>query len=45
MKFTKGLIIGGILTAAAMLMYNEGKINNKSMMKTGKKIMKKVGII
>lgn len=40
MKFTKGLILGGLLTTGIIMMYND-----KNMMKKGKKIAKKVGII
>lgn len=40
MKFTKGLILGGLLTTGIIMMYNE-----KNIMKKGKKIAKRVGII
>lgn len=45
MKFTKGLILGGIITAGAIMMYTDEKMNNKKIMKTGKRLMKKIGII
>lgn len=45
MKFTKGLMLGTILTASAMMMYSEGIDNNKKkILKKGKQIMKKMGM-
>ncbi len=44
MKFAKGMLIGGLLGAGALLMYSENK-NNKKVLKKGKKTMKKLGII
>ena len=40
MKFTKGLLIGGLITTGLIMMYND-----KNMLKKGKKFAKKVGII
>lgn len=48
MKFTKGLIMGGLLTTGLLMMYNESdmiKRNKKKMMKKGKQIAKKVGVM
>ncbi len=46
MKFVKGMIIGGMVSAGAMLMYKEMKGNNrKHMLKKGKQYAKKLGII
>ena len=45
MKFTKGLILGSIITAGVLMMYADGKMDNKKMMKTGRKLMKKVGMM
>lgn len=46
MKFTKGLILGGLITTGLILMYNEGdKLNKMSMMKKGRKMAKKMGIM
>ena len=45
MKFTKGLMIGSLLTAGAMMMYSEGIDNNKKkMVKKGKQFMRKMGM-
>lgn len=46
MKFIKGMIMGGIVSAGAMMMYKEmsGK-NRKRMIKKGKQFAKKMGII
>ena len=46
MKFIKGMIMGGIVSAGAMIMYNEmtGK-NKKQMIKKGKQFAKKMGIL
>lgn len=45
MKFTKGMILGGMIAAGVMMMYTDNKINTKKMMKSGKKIAKKIGIM
>lgn len=48
MKFTKGLIIGGLLTTGVLMMYNEKdmlKNSKKKMMKKGKQFARKMGII
>lgn len=46
MKFIKGMIIGGMATMGAVMMYNEmSNKNKKQMMKKGKQIAKKIGII
>lgn len=46
MKFTKGLIIGGLITTGVLMMYNDTDIMNKNkMMKKGKKFVKKMGIM
>lgn len=43
MKFTKGLILGGLLTASAMMMYSEGiDESKKKVMKKGKQIAKRM---
>ena len=46
MKFVKGMIMGGIVSAGAMIMYNgmTGK-NKKQMIKKGKQFAKKMGIL
>ena len=46
MKFTKGLLVGGLITTGLIMMYNDTNIMNKNkMMKKGKKFAKKVGIL
>lgn len=46
MKFTKGLILGGLITTGILLMYNESdKLNKMPIMKKGKKIAKKMGVL
>lgn len=43
MKFTKGVILGSIITAGAMMMYSEGiDTSKKKMMKKGKQLAKKM---
>ncbi len=45
MNFTKGLMLGTVLTASAMMMYSEGIDNGKKkMVKKGKQFMKKMGM-
>lgn len=45
MKFVKGMVLGSIVTAGAMMMYSETVDNNKRMMiKKGKQFAKKMGI-
>ena len=46
MKFMKGMLIGGIVTAGIAMMYAETMDQNKRrMMKKGKQFIKKMGII
>jgi gas vesicle protein len=46
MKFIKGMLIGGIVTAGVAMVYAEtmGQ-NKKKMMKKGKQFVKRMGII
>lgn len=46
MKFVKGIVIGGIATAGAMMMYREmsGR-SKKNMVRKGKQFAKKMGIL
>ena len=45
MRFTKGLMLGTILTAGAMMLYSEGVDNSKKkMVKKGKQFMRKMGM-
>lgn len=46
MKFVKGIVIGGIATAGAMMMYKEMSVRSKkNMVKKGKQFAKKLGIL
>lgn len=46
MKFIKGVMIGGLLTTGLIMMYTEtGMMNKKTMIKKGKKIAQKMGIM
>ena len=46
MKFIKGVMIGGLITTGLVMMYAEsGMMNKKQMMKKGKQIAKKMGIM
>lgn len=46
MKFIKGILIGGMATAGAMMMYREmsGR-SKKQMVKKGKQFAKKMGML
>ncbi len=46
MKFVKGMVIGGMVSAGAIMFYKEmsGK-SKKQMIKKGKQFAKKMGII
>lgn len=46
MKFTKGLLVGGLITTGLIIMYNDTNMMNKNkMVKKGKQFAKKLGII
>ena len=46
MKFIKGVMIGGLITTGLVIMYAESeKKNKKTMMRQGKKMAKKIGIL
>lgn len=44
MKFTKGMILGGMITVGIMMMY-ENNMNSKKMIKKGKQLARKMGIM
>lgn len=44
MKFVKGIVVGTAISAGIMMIYSEG-MNKKNLMKKGKQIAKKWGII
>ncbi len=46
MKFVKGMMIGTLISAGMLMMYNEtNNASKKKMMKKGKQFAKKMGII
>lgn len=45
MKFTKGIIVGSVITAGIIMMYADNNMNAKKMMKKGKQLVKKMGIM
>lgn len=47
MKFMKGIVIGGLVSAGIMMMYKDElqNMNKKKMMKKGRQFMKKMGMI
>lgn len=47
MKFVKGMVIGGLITTGLVMMYAEGTgmLNKKKMMKKGRQMAKKAGIL
>ena len=44
MNFVKGMIVGTMISAGIMMMYTDG-MNKKNMMKKGKQMAKKMGIM
>ncbi len=46
MKFVKGVMIGGLITTGLVMMYadNDG-MNKRKLMKKGKQLVKKIGIM
>lgn len=46
MKFVKGVMIGGLITTGLIMMYTENEVmNKKKLMKKGKQLAKKMGIM
>ena len=46
MKFTKCLLIGGLITTGIIMMYNDKNMMNKNkMIKKGKQFAKKMGVL
>ncbi len=43
MKFAKGMLIGTIVAAGVAMMYNDGMMNKKKIMRRGKQLAKKIG--
>ena len=44
MKFTKGIIVGSVITAGIIMMYSDN-MDTKKMTKRGKQLIKKMGIM
>ena len=44
MNYVKGILVGTMVSAGIMMMYNEGT-NKKTIMKKGRQMAKKMGII
>ncbi len=42
MKFVKGMILGTAIAAGMAIMYSEGMMNKKRIMKRGKELAKKM---
>lgn len=46
MKFVKGMIMGTLISAGVVMLYNEKNMMKKNkMMKKGRQFMKKMGIV
>ena len=45
MKFVKGMILGTAIAAGMAIMYNEGMMNKKKVMKKGRELAKKMGAL
>ncbi len=46
MKFVKGIVLGTLISAGAIMMYTEASNKNKKkMMKKGKRMAQKMGIL
>ena len=46
MKFVKGMIMGTLISAGVVMLYNENNMMKKNkMMKKGRQFVKKMGII
>lgn len=46
MKFIKGMIVGGVISAGVAMMCTEGMaMNKKKMIKKGKQFVRKMGIV
>ncbi len=46
MKFVKGIMLGSMITAGAMMLYSDGiNTNKKKMIKKSKQFAKKIGMM
>ena len=44
MKFVKGMIIGSMVAIGATMMWSEGMMNKRKIMRKGRQIAKKMGM-
>ena len=44
MKFIKGVLVGTAIATGITMMYNDGMINKRKIIKAGKQMAKKMGI-
>ena len=44
MSFVKGIIVGAGITATAYMMYSEGMLNKRKMVKQARKLVHKMGM-
>ena len=45
MKFAKGMLMGGIITAGVLMMYADNNTGKKKIMNKGKQLVRKMGIM
>lgn len=45
MRFFKGVLVGTMFAAGTAIMYKEGMFNGSKIIKKGKKIAKKMGVM
>ena len=45
MKFAKGMILGGMIAVGVMMVYADNNMNTKKIMKKGKQLARKMGIM
>lgn len=45
MRFFKGVLVGTMFAAGTAIMYKEGMLNGSKIIKKGKKIAKKMGVM
>ncbi len=45
MKFVKGMVLGSVIAAGVAMMYNEGVMNPKKIVRKGRRVAKRIGII
>lgn len=45
MKFIKGMVVGTMIAAGVAMMYSDGMMNRRKIMKKGREVAKKIGIV